>query len=669
MVITQRIGELGRALGLLAFFLWFAAAPSARAEELMLNLRDADIEAVIMTVSEMTGKNFIVDPRVKGKVTIVSSEPLDAEALYQTFLAVLEVHGFAAVPADGVVKILPAISARESGGLVASSGEPGFGDEYVTRVIHVNNLNVLELVPILRPLLPQAGHMAGLARSNVLVVSGTAANIARLYQIVQRIDRRDDEEVEVIRLSHASSSEIVRIMQSLDASDKGDVNRVSIVADERTNSVLLSGAKLPRLRYRTIIAHLDTPLESSGNVEVIYLNYAKAKDLAPILLGVSQGIQEDTSGAKGQGKPGERVHIEADENSNALIINAPPDVLGSLKSVVRKLDFRPAQIHVEAVIAEVTTETANELGVQWGIADSDQESVGGLINFGGSGSGIIDIGQALQGGALPSNVDGLTIGVGSLTGSINIVAVIRALAADADNNILSTPSLTTLDNQEAEIVVGREVPFITGSFTSTGSGSNPTDPFQTYERKDVGLTLKVQPQINEGNSVILKIYQEVSSIASTTSGAEDLVTNKRSVTTSVLVDDGQMIVLAGLIDEALRDSEQKVPLLGDIPGLGQLFRYNKAETVKTNLMVFLRPTIVHNAGDIASIVDGKYSYMRNQQLQAGRRGNEQFNRDSVPVLPDPDSPVLAPAAQSVVQPPPPADTPHVENNYEELMNY
>jgi general secretion pathway protein D len=667
MTTTKHEGRLTRALALLALMFQALCTSPAAAEGIMLNLNDADIEAVIMTVSEMTGKNFIVDPRVKGKVTIVSSQPLDAEDLYQTFLAVLDVHGFAAVPGDGVVKILPAINARESGGFVATDDATGFGDEYVTRVVHVDNINALELVPILRPLLPQEGHMAGIARSNVLVLSGRAANIDRLNEIVKKIDRSDDDDVEVIRLSHASSTEVVRIVNALEAGQKDKQRQLSIIADERTNSVLLSGERRPRLKYRTIIAHLDTPLESSGNVEVIYLKYARAKDLAPILVGVSQGIQDEAAGAKTLGKGDGRVHIEADENSNALVINAPPDVLGSLRSVVRKLDFRPAQIHVEAVIAEVTTETANELGIQWGVSDSDTNSVAGVVNFGGDGSGIVEIGTALQSGDIP-NVNGLTLGVGSLTGSVNIVAVIRALDADADNNILSTPSLMTMDNQEAEIVVGREVPFVTGSYTSTGSGSTPEDPFQTFERKNVGLTLRVQPQINEGSSVILKIYQEVSSIASVTTSAADLVTNKRTVTTSVLVDDGEMIVLGGLIDETLRDNEQRVPVLGDIPGLGQLFRYNRSQKIKTNLMVFLRPTIVHDSTEVASIVDGKYSYMRNEQLRSGERGQEVFNREGVPVLPPAGGPAPAAAstpAAATEQPEPSRP----ENNYEMLMSY
>lgn len=621
--------RINTARGLGALLLgWLFAVAALAADKITLNLEDADIEAVITTVSEMTGKNFIVDPRVKGKITVISSEPMDAEALYQTFLAVLDVHGFAAVPGEGVTKILPAINARQSAGFVEEGGAQGVGNEYVTRVIRVEHVNPLELVPILRPLLPQEGHLAAVAQAKALVISGSAANIQRLERIIRRVDRSDDQEVDVIRLSHAAAGEIVKLVRTIGG---GKEEAVSIVADERTNTILISGPRAQRLRYRAIVTHLDTPLESSGNVEVVYLNYADAKEMVRILTGVSRGIEDETGKAAAGGA--DNVFIEADASSNALVINAPPNVMRSLISVAKKLDFRRAQIHVEAVIAEVTTETASEFGIQWGAADGDQEVAAGFVNFGGSGSGIVDIAAAVDSGALPA-VDGLLFGIGDLSSSlINIGAVVRALAADANNNILSTPSLMTLDNQEAVIEVGKEVPFLTGSYTSTGDTNNPSNPFQTYERKNVGLTLKVKPQINEGDAVKLDIVQEVSSISNTTLGARDLVTNKRTLTTSVMVDDGQTIVLGGLMDESLKESEQRVPLLGDLPVLGGLFRYDSTEKVKTNLMVFLKPTIVRNADQASSLAGGKYRYMRAQQLKPPAPSGRILPRDTAPVLP------------------------------------
>jgi general secretion pathway protein D len=617
----------------LALGLWLALlAPLHGEEGVTLNLKDADIEAVITTVSEITGKNFIVDPRVKGKITIISARPLDADALYQTFLAVLDVHGFAAVPGEGTIKILPAASARQSAGLVTGEGDGGGGNDYVTRVFHVDQVKAQELVPILRPLLPQDGHLAAVSHSNALIASGLAGNIDRLEQIIARIDRREDQQVEVIRLSYASAAEVVRVMNSLNSAGKDQVGGVTLVADERTNSVLLGGAQGERLRYRALITHLDTPLENEGSVEVIYLNYADARELVRILNGVSRGIQEDGKGGETKGEG--NVFIEADESSNALVINAPPDVLRSLKSVVRKLDFRRVQIHVEAVIAEVSSETAKEFGIQWGFFDARNEAGGGVVNFSGSGGGIIDLGVAVNGGNIPV-VDGLTLAIGDLGSSvINIAAVLRALAADANNNILATPSLMTMDNQEAEIGVGKEVPFVTGSYTSTGAGSNPTNPFQTYERKNVGLSLKVRPQVNEGDAVKLTIVQEVSSLASTTAGAADLITNKRTLSTAVMVDDGETIVLGGLIDEALTDSEQRVPLVGDIPVLGQLFRYDRTEKTKTNLMIFLRPTIVRDSLKAGNMAGEKYSYIRAQQLAARERPRGLLPAQASPLLPE-----------------------------------
>lgn len=632
---------------------WLLMGPLWAADKITLNLQDADIEAVIATVSEMTGKNFIVDPRVKGKITVISSQPLGAEALYQTFLAVLDVHGFAAMPAEGVIKIQPVINARQSAGFQA--GEGG-GNEYVTRVIHVQHVNPMELVPILRPLLPQEGHLAAVGQAKALVVSGSAANIQRLERIIERVDRADDEEVDVIRLSHASGAEIVKLARALG----GEAAGLNLVADERTNTVLLSGPRTQRLRYRALVTHLDTPLESAGSVEVVYLNYADAKEMVRILTGISGGIKGEAAKPEASGGA-ENVFIMADESANALIINAPPNVMRSLKSVAKQLDFRRAQIHVEAVIAEVTTETASEFGIQWGFRDSDQEAAAGFVNFGGAGSGIVDIAAAVEGGGIPV-VDGLLLGIGDLGNSVlNIGAVIRALAADANNNILSTPSLMTLDNQEASIEVGKEVPFLTGSYTSTGDSGNPSNPFQTYERKNVGLMLKVRPQINEGDAVKLEIVQEVSSISNTTLGARDLVTNKRTLSTSVMVDDGQTIVLGGLIDEALKENEERVPLLGDLPLFGGLFRYDATEKVKTNLMIFLRPTIVRDAEQAGSLTGGKYRYMRARQLDAPPAAGRILPQGAPPVLPElqPAAAAAAAAPAPVAGRAPPAPAPAV----------
>lgn len=632
----------------------------AAGEPLPLNLKDADIESVIATVSAMTGKNFIIDPRVKGKVTIVSSQPMDGDTVYQVFLSLLDVHGFAAVPAEGAIKIVPASTAKQGAVPTATARSPMRGDEYITRVIGVDNVQAAQLVPILRPLLPQDGHLAAYQDGNVLIASGLAANIERLVQIIRRIDREGDEEIEVFRLTHASATEVVRILAALERGDgKGAAgSSTNLVADERTNSLLINGSKSQRLRLRALATHLDTPLESSGNTEVVFLHYANAKELVPVLSGISKGI-DGNGGGKGTaaaGRPG--IFIDADESSNALVITAAPDMMRSLRAVIHKLDIRRAQVMVEAVIAEVGEDSVNELGIQWAAADKGANlSTGGLLNFSSSSTGLLELGTAVQSGsAVP--VDGLLLGIGG-GDPLSIGALLKALAADARNNILATPNLLTMDNQEAEIVVGTEVPYLTGSYTSTGSGSTPTNPFQTFERKDVGLTLRIKPQVNEGSAVKLEVTQEVSSVNSVTSSVADLVTNKRSIQTVVMVDDGETIVLGGLIDEQLRESVQKVPLLGDIPLLGALFRYNKSQKVKTNLMVFLRPTIIRDASHNSTMVSEKYNYMRAEQLKVRDSGVALMSPGAVPVLPlMPGGPAAAATTTApAITPPTPAPAP------------
>lgn len=640
------------------------AALSAADETVTLNLKDADIASVIGTVAEMTGKNFIIDPRVKGKVTIVSTRPLAADEVYQVFLSVLSVHGFAAIPDKNVIKIVPEVTAKQNPIPNVDDKRPGRGDQYVTRVIQVENVAAAQLVPILRPLLPQEAHLAAYPNSNVLIASAAAANLERLVQIIRRIDLSGDSEIEFIQLQHASAEEVVRILSSLvvdaakAAQSPGEAPRLG--ADLRTNSVLLSGDRGSRLRLRALISHLDTPMERSGNTQVIYLRYAKAKELAPVLTGIATGMTKKGAGA-GADKGSEQLNIQADEAVNAVVISAPPDIMGNLEQVIRRLDIRRAQVVVEAVIAEVTDEKARELGVQWAFDGQANNSPVGVVNFAGSGSGLSNL------IANPSAVgDGLVAVVGDTasSGGTRIGALLRALSGDVNTNILSTPSLVTLDNEEAEIVVGQNVPFITGSYTSTGTGSStPTNPFQTISRQDVGLSLKIKPQINEGDTVRLEIAQEVSSISSATTGAADIITNKRAIKTSVLVDSGQVLVLGGLIDDQQVQNDQKVPGLGDIPILGYLFSYKKTTTVKRNLMVFIHPTILRGERDSLAIVGDKYNYMRDRQLAVRERGVRLMSDDSAPLLPEwndflalpppftPDAAAPPPEKTDVVEPP------------------
>ena len=602
------------------------AAANAPEKNITLNFTEADIRTIIEAVSKYTGMNFIVDPRVKGKVTIISQRPMDADQVYQVFLSILKVHGFAAIPGKDAVKIVPDVNAKQDAIDTVSGIRRGDGDELVTHIVEVKYVNASQLVPILRPLVPQRGHLAAVPSSNVIIISDSAANIARLSRIIQRIDTATGDDIEVIPLQHASASELVRILGQLASADpKTAASAPKVVADDRTNSLLISGEKSARLNIKALIMHLDTPLEIGGNTHVVYLRNAVAKDLVPVLTGVSDSAAKAKKGGQ---QTGSDVIIQADENTNALVITAPPDIFRSLKAVIAQLDVRSAQVMVEAVIAEVSTEATRELGVQWAVDGRAGNNAVGLVNF-SLGTPITAYANLEN----PPTPIGFNIGVGDLTGANKIAALISALAGDSQSNILSTPTLVTLDNEEAEIVVGQNVPFVTGSFTNTGGGSTPTNPFNTIQREDVGLTLKIKPQINEGDAIKLDVTQEVSSLAAS-SAAADIITNKRSIKTSVMVDDGQVIVLGGLIDDNLVETEQKVPGLGDIPLLGWLFRYQRTTKIKTNLMVFLHPTIMKDAKSLMALTSEKYNFLRSKQLDMRDRGLRLISDDETPILPE-----------------------------------
>ena len=621
-----------------------AAKPSA-GTKVTLNFNATDINAVISAVSEMTGRNFIVDPRVKGKVTVISHRALKSSEIYQVFLSVLKVHGFAAIPGRNVTKIVPEVNAKQDAISTGKKSIP-FSDEFITQVLEIKNVDAAQLVPILRPLVPQRGHLAAYPGSNVLVISDSAANIRRLKKIIGSIDQATGDEIEVISLQHASASEVVRIILQLSSQDPKK-KKNNLIADDRTNSILLGGNKASRLRVKALIAHLDTPVDVGGATQVVYLRNAVAKDLVSVLTGVSKSVSK----AKGK-KAGAaaNISIQADENTNALVITAPPDIFRSLRSVIRRLDIRRAQVLVEAVIAEVSTTSAEEFGIQWG-AGSEKNGVAGLVNF-NLGTNITSlIGASLS--SPPSLGSGLSLVAGNPDGNNPIAALIRALNTDDKSNILSTPSLLTLDNEEAEIVVGRNVPFITGSYSGTGGGSTPDNPFQTVQREDVGLTLRITPQINEGNAIKLKVEQEVSSI-NTDAKAVDIVTNKRSIKTNVVVDDGQMIVLGGLIEETLSESEQRVPGLGDIPLLGWFFRYNVSSLVKTNLMVFIQPTILKDAAIASAHTGDKYNFIRAKQLK--------LREDGLSLIDEEESPLLAENKQFLKLPLPYSETVVIEDD-------
>lgn len=595
-----------------------ATLPAALAQQATItpNYKDADLRQIVEAVGEVTGKNFLIDPRVDAKVTMLSSTAMSPDAFYEAFLAILEVHGFVAIPSDDLIKILPNASARQYPGFTSATGAGA--DDIVTQVIQVQNVGAAQLVPILRPLIPQYGHLAAHPGSNMLIISDRAANVTRMLTIIRRIDQSNDEDIEVVPLSHASAAEIVRVLTTLTQTPRTDGMPIttSLVADARTNSVLIGGDRSERLRLRALIAHLDTPLEDGGDTQVRYLRYADAEELSTKLQ--QHFTAQVTGGAAAQAAGNsQNVNVWADPQTNALIINAPPKMMRSLMQIVDKLDIRRAQVLVEAIIVEVTAEKASQLGVTWAVDGSGSNSAIGVTNFPGATNvaglaGLVGSGTAVD----PSGLiqDGFTTAVGRIVDSgTSFAAILNALEGDADTNIISTPTLVTTDNEEASIKVGKEVPFVTGSFTNTGGNAGGVNPFQTIQREQVGVKLTITPQINEGDAILLKISQEISSIAESADGAADLVTNERTIDTTVIVEDGGILVLGGLIEDSLRENTQRVPVLGKLPVLGALFRNRTVNKVKTNLMVFIRPKILRDASQTAIETDSKYNYIRNIQ--------------------------------------------------------
>lgn len=649
-------------IALLVVVAALAAAP-ARAQQANVtpNYKDADIRQVIEAVGAVTGKNFVLDPRVKAQVTMLSSAPMTPEAFYEAFLSILSVYGFVAVPSGDIVKILPDANARQVPGAELGPDGGRRADDLVTRVIRVNNVSATQLVPILRPLIPQYGHLAAHPPSNILIISDRAANVERMQRIIQRIDQESSADIEVIRLDNASSAEVVRIVSTLNqgakAAEGGTTPSATLVADERTNSVLISGDKNERLRLRTLVAHLDTPLQEGGDTRVRYLRYADAKDLAGKLQTQYQGQASTPAAGQPAVAPAERgdVIIWADESTNALVITAPPKIMKAMNAVIDRIDIRRMQVLVESLIVEVSADKASELGVNWAVGDDDLDTAIGVTRFdspvAGSG-GIVGLAGAIKGDdpALTAAAlgKGLNLGVGRLSESgVSFAALITALASDGSTNIVGTPVLVTMDNEEAEIKVGQEVPFVTGSFTNTGatSGGSATsvNPFQTIQREQVGLSLKITPQINEGNAVLLKIEQELSALQANVRGAADLITSNRTITTSVIVEDGGTLVLGGLIQDDLTETQQRVPILGSLPIIGQLFRVDSTQKKKTNLMVFIKPTILRDDAQAAFETNAKYNYVRDQQVAQDPTKVKLMPGETRPLLP-----VIAPGEPAAI---------------------
>lgn len=630
-------------LVLVAVALTITSFAYSQEAEITLNWKDADIRKVVEAVSELTGKNFILDPRVTGKVTLLSSQPMSRDAFYEAFLSILQVHGYVAITSGDIIKILPDATARQFAGPLGTRGAAG-PDDMVTQVIQIKNIGATQLVPILRPLIPQYGHMVAHAGSNMLIISDRAANLQRMISIIRRIDMASDNEIEVVVLQNASATEIVRIMSALTQTKRTDGAPLttSLVADSRTNSVLIGGDKSDRLRLRALIAHLDTPLEDGGDTQVRYLRYADAEKLATKLQTHFTNQATAAAGQSAGSSPADNISVWADVQTNAIVVNAPPKMMRSLMQIVDKLDIRRAQVLVEAIIVEVISDRRNELGVSWGVEASGSNTPVAVTNFPDFLGGVIQLGAAANGTITDASGligEGVTIGIGRISDTgVSFAAILRALEGEANTNIISTPSIVTTDNEEATLNVGQEVPFVTGSFTNTGGTGGAVNPFQTITRQQIGVKLSITPQINEGNSLVLEISQEISSIAQSAAGAVDLITNQRIIETTVIVDDGEILVLGGLLETVLRESDQRVPILGKIPLIGNFFRARKTEMVKTNLMIFIRATILRDSITTSFETNAKYNFIRD--IQKGRQG------DSIPLMRGTPRPIIPPLEDS-----------------------
>ena len=618
------------------------------AQEYTVNLKDTDIQEFIKFVADVTGTTMVVDPNVKGKVRVISSKPVSQAELYDLFLSILDVQGYTAVRSGQVIRIVPSKDARSSPVPIMEDQAAIGNDEYVTQVIRLDNISAAKLIPVLRPLVPQQAHMAAYAPSNAIIISDIRSNIGRIVDIIERMDRSAIQTTEIIRLKYGVAEDVVSMLNTLEKSRQGEGAEADkeavLVADKRTNSVVVTADELSVDRIRKLVAYLDTPLEQSGNVRVIYLEYADATTTAEVLTRVMQNISRLEEGGSNKRAGSGESTIEADEGTNSLIITADTDEMAALEAVIARLDIRRAQVLIEAIIVEMTITEGQELGLQWLFANdngvfgsnvtTDEARRQSAANLAGAlipSDGSEDIGTREVAASL-ATIPGTTLGWGVVDESLTMAVILNALESQGNSNILSTPSLLTLDNEEAYITVGSEVPFVTGSYTNTGVGNGASNPFQTIERQSVGVTLKVTPQINDGNAVVLDIVQEVSTLAPSLI-ASDLITNERKIETMVLANDGNIVVLGGLVSDEVKDNSEGVPLLSSIPLLGRLFRTDSVEVTKQNLLVFIRPTIIRDDEDLAGATAEKYRFIRDQQMERRERGLMFLDDGNLPVLP------------------------------------
>ncbi|MFZ6744217.1 type II secretion system secretin GspD [Undibacterium sp. JH2W] len=666
--LRQPIQQLSALTGAAVLTAGFLLAPMAMAQDpskntVEINLVGADIESAIKAIGHYTGVTFIIDPRVKGQINLVSETPLTKDQAYKLLTSTLRLQGFAVVAADGYSKVVPETDAKVQPGpthnLSAEKAETAKGDQVVTQIYKLNYESSANVVTILRPLISPNNIINGNPTNNTVVITDYADNIKRLNKIIAALDVPATTDMDVILIKHGIASDVAAMVSKVIDAGGGsaDPTKPVLLADPRSNSILVRASSVAKAnQIKSLITKLDQPTAQPGNVHVVYLKNAEAEKLAQTLRSIVTGdtssgrsstssLSNVGSSANGTNSPvasngatstqtsmpsfsnsstgnasggggGAAGYIQADASTNTLIITASEPVYRNLRTVIEQLDARRAQVYVEALIVEISADKANELGVQWmGLSGNSNSNyrVGGGTSFSTKGNNLISLAAgnaASSGSVLPGN--GLSLGIfKQINGQLGLGALAHVLQTDGNANVLSIPNIVTLDNEEANIVVGKNVPLITGQFTTAASGTAGVNPFQTIDRKQVGLKLKVKPQISEGGTVKLSIYQEVSSVDDTTN-ASGIITKERSITTNVLVDDGQIIALGGLIEDSTTDGVEKVTGLGDLPIIGNLFKYQSSKRTKTNLMVFLRPTVIRNAEQSNNVSVDRYDYMRTQ---------------------------------------------------------
>ena len=589
-----------------------------------INMRDADIRAFSSDIAKISNKTIILDPRVKGNVTVISDQDLDPLEAYAVFLSVLRLHGYSAIENNNVVKVMPESGARQDASFNSSSL-----DSLTTEVIRLLQANAKTIAPLLKPLVNKQGHIAAYEPTNSIIIADYVGNVARIKKVLTDLDANPGDTFELVELKNISAGEVARIIGSAYSGNSESFKNFTALAVETSNSILLRGQLGTVNQIKKVIKSLDYSTSQNSNLKVIYLKYANASEIKLILEKVATSLENEKSATDGSLL--KTTSIEFHEDTNAIIISAKPDILSQLETVIFQLDIRRAQVLVEAIIVEISDRLARDLGVQFLFTGDGENTPIVAQRFGSPSpdliSAIVSESGSISNSSLAASaansllgIEGLAVGVGKINSEGNSFAtIINLVAQDADSNILSTPSIMTLDNEEASIVVGQEIPITTGETLS----SNNSNPFRSVNRQEVGIKLQVTPQINEGNAVRLSINQEVSSVyGPITELSTDLITNKRVITTTVLVEDGDIIVLGGLIDEDVQETKRKVPFLGDIPLLGRLFQSSSSSITKRNLMVFVKPTIVRDSATIRSITNSKYNYfeaMQNLKIEKGEK--------------------------------------------------